>query len=787
MALSTIPAPEQGGAAWRDPALPVAMRVEALVAEMTLGEKTSQLVGLWVGADASGGDVAPHQGDMTQHGPSFDDVITHGLGQLTRPFGTAPVDPTLGAQSLARSQRAIMAANRFGIPAQVHEECLAGFAAWQATAYPVPLSWGATFHPELIAAMSARIGESMKSVGVHQGLAPVLDVVRDYRWGRVEETIGEDPYLVGTVGAAYVAGMESTGVVATLKHFAGYSASKAARNHAPVSAGPRELIDVIYPPFEMALRLGGARSVMNSYAEVDGVPAGADQRLLTGLLRETWGFDGIVVADYFAIAFLRTLQRIAGTDGQAAGLALAAGIDVELPSVFCYGQPLIDAVREGEINEDLVDRALRRVPTQKIELGLLDPDYAPEVGEVAPLDDAPSRELALAIAREAVVLLTNESGTLPLDAKASLAVVGPLADDPYAMLGCYSFPAHVGVHHPHQEIGIEIPTVLEQLRELHPGQVSYAKGCDVKAAGTEGFAEAVEQASKADVALVVVGDQAGLFGRGTSGEGCDAADLRLPGEQQHLIEAVLATGTPVVVLVISGRPYALGTVAPQAAALVQTFFPGQEGGRAIAEVLTGAINPSGHLPVGIPRSAGSQPGTYLAPPLGQANDVSSIDPTPLFGFGHGRSYEELTWGKVSANGNAWATDGEVEVRVELTNATDREVSDVVQIYLHDVIAQVTRPVIRLVAYQRITLAPGASATITFGLHADLTSFAGLDLTRIVEPGDVELHVARSSHDVHEVLPLTLVGAERRVGVSRQLVSTAAVIVDGERVKEVSIS
>ena len=282
---------------------------------MTLDEKLAQLYGVWVGASDEGGDVAPHQHDLNDD-VDLDELLPSGLGQLTRPFGTAPVDAAVGALSLARTQQRIVAANRFGIPALAHEECLAGFAAWGATAYPVPLSWGATFDPEIVERMSRRIGDDMRSVGVHQGLAPVLDVVRDARWGRVEETIGEDPHLVATIGTAYVRGLESSGVVATLKHFVGYSASRAGRNLAPVSIGPRELADVLLPPFEMAIRDGGARSVMNSYTDIDGVPSAADRTLLTELLRETWGFDGTVVADYFAVAFLKLLHGTAGHLGR---------------------------------------------------------------------------------------------------------------------------------------------------------------------------------------------------------------------------------------------------------------------------------------------------------------------------------------------------------------------------------------------------------------------------------------------------------------------------------------
>ena len=608
---------------WRDAGLTPAQRAEALISLMTLEEKVAQLVGVWVGADASGGGVAPHQTDMGE-GPDWQDAIRQGLGQLTRPFGTAPVDPVAGARSLAASQEEIVRASRFGIPAQVHEECLTGFAAWRATVYPAPLSWGASFDPGLVEEMAGRIGRSMRAAGVHQGLAPVLDVTRDYRWGRTEETIGEDPYLVGTVGAAYVRGLESAGLVATLKHFAGYSASRGGRNLAPVHMGRRELADVILPPFEMALRLGGARSVMNSYAEIDGVPVAADESLLTGLLRDEWGFEGTVVADYFSVRFLERLHGVAADGGQAAGLALRAGIDVELPTVDAYGAPLVEAVKAGAVDEALIDRALRRVLIQKAELGLLDADWTPLPGpaEEVRLDDEESQELALRLAREAIVLLRNDDGALPLAAGSRVALVGPVADDPMAMLGCYAFPAHVGPH-PEHGLGVEIPSLREALAERVPG-LTYAPGCDISGADTSGIAEAVELAKNSDVCVLAVGDRAGLFGRGTSGEGCDATDLRLPGVQAELVEAVLATGTPVVLVLLAGRPYALGPETDAAKAVLFGFFPGQRGGQALAEVLTGAVNPTGRLPVSVPRDAGGLPSTYLSPPL--AGVVGGPDP-----------------------------------------------------------------------------------------------------------------------------------------------------------------
>lgn len=789
-----------GTFAWRDVTRSPGERAADLASRLTLEEKVSQLAGLWVGADPSGGGVAPYQADMTAGVPPWAEAIRHGLGQITRAYGTAPVEPAAGARSLAASQRQVMESSRFGIPAQVHEECLAGFAAFRATAYPVPLAWGASFDPELVELMARQIGEAMHAAGVHQGLAPVLDVTRDYRWGRVEETIGEDPYLVGTTGAAYVRGLESAGVVATLKHFAGYSASRAGRNLAPVSMGARDLGDVILPPFEMALRHGQPRAIMHSYTSLDRVPSAADEALLTGLLRDTWGFEGIVVADYFGVRFLETLHRVAGDAAEAAHLALRAGVDVELPTVDAYGPALLTAVREGQVPESLVDRALLRVLTQKAELGLLDADWTPEIAdpEALTFDTEASRDIALRLARESVVLLSND-GSLPLAAHTRVALVGPLADEATGMLGCYSFPVHVGSKHPEHGMGIDIPTVLEALGETSLA-VSHARGVDVTAPDVSGIAEAVELARGADVAIVAVGDRAGLFGRGTSGEGCDAADLTLPGRQHELVTSILDTGTPVVLLLIAGRPYALGAYADRAAAIVQTFFPGQLGGRAIAELLTGAVSPSGHLPVCIPRLADGQPSTYLSAPLGRKTDVSNIDPTPLYPFGHGLSYTTFEWSDVrvvsaqphserprddghdgdglESGGDegvvAWPVDGEVRVELTVRNTGDRPGADVVQLYLHDQVAQVTRPVVSLVGYARVELEPGAASELSFTVPADVTSFIGLSGRRIVEPGAVELRVSHSSAEVHTSLPLRLVGAEREIGHTRRLLTSTEV-------------
>ncbi|WP_406185649.1 glycoside hydrolase family 3 N-terminal domain-containing protein [Streptomyces albidoflavus] len=772
---------------WHDTTLTPEARADALLATMTLQEKTAQLVGVWVGASDEGGEVAPFQHDMEEP-VDLDELLPHGLGQLTRPFGTAPVDPAVGALSLARTQERITGANRFGIPALAHEECLAGFATWGATAYPVPLSWGATFHPELVGEMAAAIGRDLRSVGVHQGLAPVLDVVRDARWGRVEETIGEDPYLVGTVATAYVRGLESAGVVATLKHFAGYSASRAGRNLAPVGMGARERADVILPPFEMAVRESGVRSVMHAYTDTDGIPSAADGPLLTGLLRDTWGFGGTVVADYFGIAFLKTLHGVAGSYGEAAAAALGAGVDVELPTVKTFGRPLADALAEGLVPRALVDRAVRRVLVQKAQLGLLDAEWSPVPPVLAAAEDSgpealrgtvrldteENRALARRVAEEAVVLLRND-GTLPLaadppaGAPARIALVGPNADTPTAVLGCYSFPVHVGGRHPATPLGLALPTLREALAaELPHSEIVTAPGAALDGRDTDGFGEALALAEGADLVIAALGDRAGLFGRGTSGEGCDAEDLELPGVQQQLLDALLDTGTPVVVTLLAGRPYALGRAADEAAAVVQAFFPGEEGTRAVASVLSGRAAPSGRLPVSVPRHPGSQPSTYLAARLGHASEVSHADPTPAFGFGHGLTYTAFTWSDLVVEREQASTEGEFTLSCTVRNTGGRQGTEVVQVYLHDPVASVVQPVQRLIGYVRLGLRPAEAARVRMTVPADLASFTGREGHRIVEPGALELRLGASSTDTRLVARLTLTGPVRTVDHTRRL-------------------
>ena len=748
-------------------------RVEALLASMTLEEKLAQLVGLWEGRGGDGGgQVAPMQNAMQSDIDRLEDFAGHGLGHLTRVFGTRPVDPVEQSRELARRQRWLQRETRLGIPAIVHEECLTGLATWQATTFPAPPAWGATFDPDLIAEMGRAIGATMRSLGVHQGLAPVLDVSRDARWGRVEECIAEDPSLVGELGTAYVRGLESAGVVATLKHFIGYSASRAGRNLAPVHAGPREVTDVLLPPFEMALLDGGARSVMSSYNEIDGLPVTGDPALLTDLLRGQWHFRGTVVADYFAIAFLHTLHRTATDLPDAAAQALVAGVDVELPTGAGYREPLAERVRSGELDETYVDRAVRRVLRQKEELGLLEPDYQPTVVEQIDLDPPEHRAIAARIAEESVVLVRND-GILPLLGDgggvpdgATVALIGPNADSGNCLLGCYSFANHVLARHPDVEIGLELTTVREALAaELGPQRVSHAPGCDVREPDTSGFAEAIAVAEQADVVVAVLGDLAGMFGRGTSGEGCDTDSLELPGVQRQLLERLLDLGKPVVLVLITGRPYAVGWAVDRCAAVVQSFFPGQEGARAVAGVLTGRVNPSGRLPMSLPGAAGGQPYSYLHPPLGGASSVSNLDTRPTAAFGHGLSYTTFEHRDFRLLESQIPTSGTIRAQVRVTNTGNRGGSDVVQLYAQPVARGVTRPTVQLLGFARVTLAPGESADVDLQVPATRLAHAGTDLRRAVRPGELTVALGRSCEDLGEHRTLTLTGEVHDVDVA----------------------
>ncbi|WP_241995586.1 glycoside hydrolase family 3 N-terminal domain-containing protein [Kribbella antiqua] len=776
---------------WQDTALSAEKRVELLLQAMTLEEKVAQLGSRWAGNDMADTElpadetinVAPMEDVFAAGGSlSLEEASRDGLGHLTRVWGSVPQTVEQGVAEVIRQHHVVLEGSRLGVPALIHEECLTGFTTYGATVYPASIAWGATFDPGLVERMAAAIGRDMAAVGVHQGLSPVLDVVRDYRWGRVEETMGEDPYLVAMLGSAYVRGLQSGGVLATLKHFAGYSASRAGRNHGPVSMGKRELLDFILPTFETAIATADAGSVMSSYADIDGLPASADTWLFTDVLRDDWGFAGTVVSDYWAVPFLASMHRVAVDTADAGALALTTGTDVELPDTIGFAS-LVEQVRSGEVSEDLVDRAARRLLLQKVKLGLLDPDWTPEgsVRDSVDLDSAENREIARQLAERSVVLL-DAGSALPLDPGVRrIAVVGPCAADAKTMMGCYSFPNHVLPRYPERGMGVEVRSPLDALRnELPDVELVHEVGCAVSGDDRSGFEAAVAAARDAELVVAFVGDLAGLFGHGTSGEGCDAEDLRLPGVQAELLTRLLDTGTPVVVVVVSGRPYALGEFADRWAGVVQAFMPGQEGAAAIAGVLSGRIVPSGKLPVQIPKHVGGQPGTYLQPALGSVESagISGLEVVPLFPFGHGSSYTTFEVGELRLSATEIGNDGQFTATVRVRNTGERAGDEVVQLYLHDVVARVARPLKQLTGFARVSLEPGSAKDVTFQVHADRTAYTGPDLRRIVEPGDFEVLVGTSSVDLPCRAVVRITGDVRVVGHDRVLTTPVEIVEAG---------
>lgn len=725
-----------------------------LMAEMTIDEKAAQLTSVWLSFDPESGDFAPNTmaGPFSQ-GTDPETVMAHGIGQITRPLGSKPIEPTKGVEMINDLQRRLVEGTRLGIPAICHEECLSGLMAQGATSFPSPLNFASTWDPDLIEKAARAIGRQMRSVGVHQGLAPVADVARDPRWGRIEETFGEDPYLVGTMVTAYVKGLQNDsledGVIATLKHFCGYSFSEGGRNFAPAHVGRREFADVFLLPFEMAVRDGGAYSVMNAYQEIDGEAPAASRWLLTEVLRNTWGFEGFVVADYGAVTFLHSMHRVAHDGIEATAQAIRAGLDIELPSPAEYPKGIPEAIERGLLSIEDVNQSVTRVLIAKLKLGLFENPYC-DAGMID-LDSKADQDLASEIASKSITLLTN-NGLLPLDLDngtlAKIAVIGPNADDPMALFGNYSYENHVvSTHFPQAAASIDTPTVREALANLvGEHRVDYAKGCEVMGVETSRIEEAVAIASAADVAIVVVGDKAGHFKLGTVGEGTDRADIDLPGAQSELVKRVIATRIPTVVVLLNGRPFALGEIARNAAAIVEAWFPGQGGGRAIAEVIAGRISPAGRTPVTFAPKAGVEPmyynHKYLAPGFPRQDDYQ-----PVFAFGHGLTYTSFDYSNLSVAAPEIVAGESIEIRCTVTNTGKYESDEVVQLYLRDEYASVTRPVIELKGFKRIRLAPGESAVVGFMLGPRQMCFTGIDGRRVVEPGDFKVMLGASSADI----------------------------------------
>ncbi|MGF6637450.1 glycoside hydrolase family 3 N-terminal domain-containing protein [Paraburkholderia sp. MM6662-R1] len=775
---------------YRNPVAAVEERVADLLARMTLDEKIAQLHAAWLKLSADGNHKA-RSIDFAQSANQItvDEILQHGLGQITRPLGTHTVDPKEGVRALNELQRKMVEDTRLGIPVMSHEECLVGLMIKDATLFPSPLNYAATWNPRLVGEVGTIIGEQARSIGCHQGLAPVLDVSRDPRWGRTEETLGEDPYLVGVLACHYVKGLqgEQRDLLATLKHFVGHSASEGGRNHAPVHVGPRELNDVFMLPFEMAVKLANAGSVMPAYHDVDGVPCHGDRALLHDTLREKWGFDGLVVADYAGVDLLFSHHAVARDSASAAALAFNSGLDVELPGHECAVH-LKEALERNEISEATIDTAVSRVLRVKFQLGLFENPYVdPERVDVK---SATAGDTAYQVALESAVLLRNQGDVLPLDAHGpdKIAVIGPTADDPLALLAGYSFPVHL-INSGEQSTA-SIATPLRSLRALLGDErVIHAQGCDIikeRRAGapvfpgdvsldltgdahcdelmskdTDGIVSAVEAARQAGVALVFVGDLAGLFQSGTVGEGSDTDSLDLPGVQQALLQAVVDSGTPTVVVMTGGRPYNLGGLEERIAAQIMAFAPGERGAEALADLLVGRANFSGRLPLSVPKSAGAVPYVY--------NHRLKSAGTPIayhFGcrypFGFGLGYTQFRYGDLAlAHSEVPIESGTIELSFTVDNIGARDGTEIVQIYVRDRHASVARPVRELKAFARVPLAAGASARVRVKLPVDMLNFTDACGERIVEPGDFDLLVGSSSRDIHLSGTVAVAGSATR--------------------------
>lgn len=724
------------------------MDVDELLGRMTLDEKLAQLGCVWVTAivrdDGFDRDAAAT-------------MLAHGIGHITRIGASTGLRPAESAALMNEIQRFVVEETRLGIPVVVHEESTGGYCARDATVFPQAIGLASTWDEELVAEVADVIRQQLRAVGARHTLAPVLDIARDPRWGRVEETYGEDPYLVGRIGTAYVRAIQTgdlrEGVIATGKHFLGYGLPEGGMNHAPVHLGPRELREVFAEPFAAAIRDAGLASVMNSYSSVDGLACAGSPAVLDELLRGELGFDGVVVADYYSVGLLITHHRTAADPGTAGAQALLAGLDMELPALDCYGEPLRARIEAGDVPMDVVDRSVRRVLESKERLGLFDDPYVDDGAAPAVFDTLEQRALARRAAASSIVLLTND-GVLPLAPDLDrLAVIGPAADDRRLLQGDYHYPAHAEIVYEQEANSALLPasggalragphytphvTPLDALREVYGDRVVHARGCGITGEDITGIDEAVALARGADVAVVFVGGESGLNRHSTVGEARDATSLALTGVQQGLAGAVIATGTPTVVVLVSGRVHAVPDLAVTASALVQAWVPGEEGGHGIVDVLTGAIDARGRLPVSMPRHVGQVP-VYASHRAGGGRamfhgEYTDSPTTPLFPLGHGLSYTSFTYGPLEVLSSG-TTSEPVVLAVTVANVGARAGREVVQLRVRDDVASVARHRFALCGFAGVDLAPGDAATVRFTVDPSRLAFYDPAMRFVVEPG-----------------------------------------------------
>jgi beta-glucosidase len=769
---------QQADPPYKNASLSVEERVKDLITRMTLEEKVAQLQSAWqnptyIGPGTDPKIAAAYKAQFLVDANGKLNVakatafLNNGLGQFSRPSEAVagannnPATPTAMAEFTNQVQKLMLEQTRLGIPLMFHEECLHGLATTKGTSYPQAIALAATWDPALLQEIFTATALEVRTRGVQECLMPVVDLARDPRWGRTEETYGEDPYLVSRMGNAAVMGLQGAGgnvdanhVYATLKHFAVHSQPEGGTNVGPAPYAERTIRESFFVPFETGIQQAHARTIMPSYNELDGVPNHSNVWLLRDVLRKEWGFDGLVVSDYFAIDEMITKHHIAADCAQAAKYAIEAGVDIELPFGECYAQ-LPALVKSGQVPESLVNETVARVLTAKFELGLFDHPYVDPKRAEEVSNNAEHQQLALRAAHEAITLLKNQNNLLPLDLNETkrIAVIGPNAADVH--LGGYSGQPGRGV------------SVLQGIKDKvgSKGEVLYAEGCRITeskpdwnadlvvAADPEKdkarIAEAVATLQKADIAIVVVGENEQTVREAWAPTHLgDRDNLDLLGRQDELVKQLLATGKPVVVVLIHGRPNSVNYIAQNVPAILDGWYLGQEGGTAMADVLFGDYNPAGRLPITVPTSVGQLPDYYYSKPTAKRGYIFG-NTSPLFPFGFGLSYTTFNYANVRVTPNSMGASAAATVSADVTNTGTRAGDEVVQMYVRDEVGSVTRPSKELRGFERLTLKPGETKTVTFRLGPQELQFYNRQMKRVVEPGKFTVMVGPNSVDLQK--------------------------------------
>lgn len=748
---------------YRNPELPVEERVQDLLRRMTLDEKIAQMQSRWHNLDYVKDKKQFFENERGEFVPGeAETALRDGVGEVSVP--SEHRGPRQMAEFTNAVQSWVVHHTRLGIPVLFHDECLHGHLAPGGTNFPVPIALASTWDLKLVSNIFSSVASEVRARGAQQCLSPVLDLARDPRWGRTEETYGEDPFLVSRMGIAAIYGLQGDGpaigkahVLATAKHFAVHGQPERGINMAPGNYSERVIREAFLKPFEGAVKEGHVRAVMASYNEIDGIPSHANEHLLTDILRREWGFDGIVVSDYFGVTFLNSLHHVATSDVDAAKQALNAGVDMELPFGDAYTH-LAELVQKNEIPESLIDRSLSRILREKFLLGLFEDPYVDPYRAEAITNSKAAQELALKAAREAIVLLKNTNGLLPLDRTKykRIAVVGPNAADVH--LGTYSEDPGRGV------------SILQGIKHKAGSsiEVTYAEGCRIAESkpdwtanevippdpklDEERIKQATDVASNADLVILVLGENEQTSREAGPGHPGDRDSLDLIGRQEDLFKAIQRTKKPIVVILLHGRPNSINYIAENASAILDGWYLGQEGGTAMSDVLFGDYNPGGKLPITVPRSVGQLPDYYYRKPSVQSGTYVFAKTDPLFVFGYGLSYTTFKFGNPTVSPQKIGPSQHAQLRLEVTNTGSRSGDEIVQLYIHHVVSSVTQPIKELRAFERVNLQPGQRKTLEFEITPEMLSFLDKNMKPTIEAGRIELLVGGNSEDLL-VVPL----------------------------------